>query len=218
MFHLTREQITGRTNRDLFPPGQAAAFRLNDRKVLEAGIPLEFEEVAQHDDGPHTSIVFKFPLCDTEGRTYAIGGMTTDITDRKGMEHALRESQARLALALDARQQLDADLHDNIIQMLYAVGMNLEQSRHLLHYNVTAADDTLKGALSNLNHVIEDVRGYIGSQEPPRLCGNQLDRHPLRLDSDDARGERTSVYFANGSERHSAPYRRTIPSPVFHRP
>jgi PAS domain S-box-containing protein len=174
VFHLTREQITGKTDRDLFPPGQAAAFRLNDRKVLEAGIPLEFEEVAQHDDGPHTSIVFKFPLCDTEGRTYAIGGITTDITDRKGMEHALRESQARLALALDARQQLDADLHDNIIQMLYAVGMNLEQSRHLLHYNVTAADDTLKGALSNLNHVIEDVRGYIGRQEPPRLCGNQL--------------------------------------------
>ena len=174
VFHLTREQITGKTDRDLFPPGQAAAFRLNDRKVLEAGIPLEFEEVAQHDDGPHTSIVFKFPLCDTEGRTYAIGGITTDITDRKGMEHALRESQARLALALDARQQLDADLHDNIIQMLYAVGMNLEQSRHLLHYNVIAADDTLKGALANLNHVIEDVRGYIGRQEPPRLCGNQL--------------------------------------------
>ena len=170
--------------------------------MLEAGIPLEFEEVAQPDDGPHTSIVFKFPLCDTEGRTYAIGGMTTDITDRKGMEHALRESQARLALALDARQQLDADLHDNIIQMLYAVGMNLEQSRHLLHYNVTAADDTLKGALSNLNHVIEDVRGYIGRQEPPVCLRQSTDRHPLRLDSDDARGERTSVYFANRSERH----------------
>jgi len=43
VFHLTREQITGKTDRDLFPPGQAAAFRLNDRKVLEAGIPLEFE-------------------------------------------------------------------------------------------------------------------------------------------------------------------------------
>jgi PAS domain S-box-containing protein len=174
VFHLTREEIAGKTDRELFPARQATAFRLNDRKVLQAGIPLEFEEVAQHDDGPHTSIVFKFPLSDADGRTYAIGGITTDITDRKGMEHALRESQARLAMALDARQQLDADLHDNIIQMLYAVGMSLEQARHLLHYNVTATDDTLKGALSNLNHVIEDVRGYIGRQEPPRLCGNQL--------------------------------------------
>lgn len=174
VFHLTREQILHKTDDELFPPPQAAAFRTNDCKVLDAGTPLEFEEVALHDDGAHTSIVFKFPLRDEDGRPYAIGGMTTDITERKRIEQALRESQARLALALEERQRLDADLHDNIIQMAYAVGMGIEQSRRLLNHDVDAADETLKAAQTHLNHVIADVRSYIQRQDPLRVHGDQL--------------------------------------------
>jgi PAS domain S-box-containing protein len=174
VFHLTREYVTNKTDDELFAPPQAAAFRTNDRKVLEAGVPLEFEEVALHDDGLHTSIVFKFPLCDGDGRAYAIGGITTDITDRKRIEQALRNSQARLALALEERQRLDADLHDNIIQMAYAVGMGIEQSRLLLNQDVKVADDTLKAALAHLNQVIADVRSYIQRQKPLRLRGDRL--------------------------------------------
>jgi PAS domain S-box-containing protein len=174
VFHLTREQIMYKTDDELFPPPQAAAFRTNDRKVFDAGTPLEFEEVALHDDGAHTSIVFKFPLRDEDGQPYAIGGMTTDITERKRIEQALRESQARLALALEERQRLDADLHDNIIQMAYAVGMGIEQSRRLLNQDVDAADETLKAALTHVNQVIADVRSYIQRQDPLRLRGDQL--------------------------------------------
>jgi PAS domain S-box-containing protein len=174
VFHRTREEVINKTDDDLFAPTQAAVFRTNDRKVLDAGVPLEFEEVARHDDGLHTSIVFKFPLCDRDGRPYAIGGITTDITDRKRTEQALQESQARLALALEERQRLDADLHDNIIQMAYAVGMGIEQSRLLLNRDVKAADDTLKSALAHLNQVIGDVRSYIQREEPLRLRGDRL--------------------------------------------
>jgi PAS domain S-box-containing protein len=174
VFHRTREEVINKTDDELFAPTQAAVFRTNDRKVLNAGVPLEFEEVAQHDDGPHTSIVFKFPLYDRDGRPYAIGGMTTDITDRKRTEQALRESQAQLALALEERQRLDADLHDNIIQMAYAVGMEIEQSRLLLNRDVKAADDTLKSALAHLNQVIGDVRSYIQREEPLRLRDDRL--------------------------------------------
>lgn len=174
VFHVTRVGVIGKTDFDLFPNKQATIFQMNDRKVLQAGVPLEFEENAQHDDGVHTSIVFKFPLYEADGQPYAIGGVTTDITDRKRIEHAFRESQARLEVALDARQQLDADLHDNIIQMVYAVGMSLEQSRHLIKHDKAAADDTIKGALSHLNQIIADVRSYIHRQDPPHLGGHQL--------------------------------------------
>ena len=89
-FHMTREQVVGKTDEAIFVPEQAAAFRANDLKVLQAGVPLEFEEVAMHDDGPHTSIVSKFPLYGGDGKPYALCGITTDITWRKIVEEALQ--------------------------------------------------------------------------------------------------------------------------------
>ncbi len=83
---LAPEQILGKTDDEIFPPEQAAAFRANDLKVLQAGVALEFEEVARHQDELHTSIVSKFPLRNTEGKVYAICGIVTDITERKSLE------------------------------------------------------------------------------------------------------------------------------------
>jgi len=94
-FHITREQVVGKTDEAIFEPEQAAAFRANDLKVFQAGVPLEFEEVAIHDDGLHTSIVSKFPLYDGGGQPHALCGITMDITDRKRVEEALRRSEER---------------------------------------------------------------------------------------------------------------------------
>lgn len=56
---------------------------------------MEFEEVALHDDGPHTSIVVKFPLLNMQGECYALCGIVTDITERKRAEELLKESEER---------------------------------------------------------------------------------------------------------------------------
>ncbi|HEY6168033.1 MAG TPA: PAS domain S-box protein [Verrucomicrobiae bacterium] len=96
-FHLKPGQAVGRTDAELFPPKQAALFTANDQKVIETGRPLDFDEVAVHDDGPHASIVTKFPLRDAAGKVYAIGGIVTDITDRKRIEESLHRSERNLA-------------------------------------------------------------------------------------------------------------------------
>jgi sigma-B regulation protein RsbU (phosphoserine phosphatase) len=53
-----------------------------------------FEEVAQQDDGPHTYLSSKFPLPNRAAVPYAVGGISTDITERKRAELALADSEA----------------------------------------------------------------------------------------------------------------------------
>lgn len=173
IFHLTRTDMMGKTDAELFSPGQAAAFRANDLKVLQANAPLQFEELALHDDGPHTSIVFKFPLRDEAGTPYAIGGITTDITDRTRAEHALRESEEDLRRLLEEREALSRDLHDNIIQTICAVGMGLEECQHVMRESPATAVQQLAQAIAGLNEVVRDVRGHLVSEttDAPSVLG-----------------------------------------------
>lgn len=89
IFRLTRDRIIGRTDYEIFPKEDADKFRSNDRRVLEAKTPLEFDEVAPHADGPHTYISVKFPLFNSGGAVYGICGISTDITERMRMENML---------------------------------------------------------------------------------------------------------------------------------
>jgi PAS domain S-box-containing protein len=99
---INQEQINGKKDEDMFPPEQAAAFRANDVLALNSGLPIEFEEVAVQADGPHTSIVHKFPLFDAERKIYAIGGIATDITDRQRANQALRQSEEKHRSVVEA--------------------------------------------------------------------------------------------------------------------
>src|SRR5579862_75192 len=67
----------------------ADKFRANDQKVLQGGVPLEFQEVAPLGGGLRTYLSMKFPLFDSKGRPNAVAGISTDITERKQAEEAL---------------------------------------------------------------------------------------------------------------------------------
>ena len=103
LFHLTKEQITGKTDSDIFPQDKAAVLRENDLKVLEACSPLSMEEVIPQDDGAHTYISLKFPLCNEEGTAYAVGTISTDVSDRKLAEITLEKAKAELEIEVAQR-------------------------------------------------------------------------------------------------------------------
>jgi PAS domain S-box-containing protein len=93
VFGLKREDIIGRTDLEIFPEEQARGFQENDRRTIAANRATEFEESAQYSDGLHVSIAHKFPLRDAEGRATGLGGIITDITERRRLEEQLRQAQ-----------------------------------------------------------------------------------------------------------------------------
>ena len=104
IFHLARETIIGRTDKELFPVAAAEAFRAMDLRVIAAGRTLTEEETAPHHDGPHTYISVKSPLRDHAGNVYGVFGISTDITERKSSEEKLRASTKEI---FDLRAALD---------------------------------------------------------------------------------------------------------------
>jgi PAS domain S-box-containing protein len=83
---LTEDEVKGKTDYELYAREIADAVRANDREVIAANMPLQFEEQVPFDDGLHHFIAVKFPLYDDHGLPYAVCGIATDITDRKRAE------------------------------------------------------------------------------------------------------------------------------------
>jgi diguanylate cyclase (GGDEF)-like protein/PAS domain S-box-containing protein len=89
-FGIEPSVAIGRLDEEIFPPEQAAAFRANDRLALESGGPVRAEGNAIYVDGPHAVMTVKFPLRDARGEISGIGGIATDINERKENEARYR--------------------------------------------------------------------------------------------------------------------------------
>lgn len=68
----------------------------------------------------------------------------------------LREQRQRLTL-LEERERIGMELHDGIIQSLYAIGMQIELSRTAKQIK----GDDFNAPIQMLNETIEDIRRYI---------------------------------------------------------
>jgi signal transduction histidine kinase len=79
----------------------------------------------------------------------------------------------RLGL-MEERERIAKELHDGIIQSLYAVGMGLQGTA--LMAGSPAAAVRIEGAVGELDRVIRDLRNYIFGLRPGILADRQLDQ------------------------------------------
>ncbi len=112
IFNLRRDQIIGHLPMDLFPGHIARQHADNDRRIISQKKTMTFDEHAELADGVHEYLSIKFPLMDEIGQVNAVGGISTDITEIKQTENALRLNEARLEALLTLFQMTDAHMDD----------------------------------------------------------------------------------------------------------
>jgi signal transduction histidine kinase len=77
------------------------------------------------------------------------------------------ETDRRLAameqihLLASDRERIGRELHDGIIQNIYAAGLSLEDSQHLVVENPSLAQQRIRSVMDILSRTIQDIRRYI---------------------------------------------------------
>ncbi|HLF50960.1 PAS domain S-box protein [Flavobacterium sp.] len=101
LFQISSEKIKGLTDHDFLPKKLADGYRASDLEVTKVLKELKTQETIQLPDGLHTYIAVKFPLYDLAGRIFAIGGISTDITEIKKQEETFKAADKLFYMSLD---------------------------------------------------------------------------------------------------------------------
>jgi len=121
-----------------FPP----ASLLNGRTVLETlGVPIE---------------VFR----SLTGLAIALAVIRSLELFEQETDRALADARRR-ELLLRERERIGRDLHDGIIQSIYAAGLHLEQAAHEVTAQPNATRERIDTVMGELNRITQDIRSTI---------------------------------------------------------
>jgi PAS domain S-box-containing protein len=139
------DEVIGFHNADLYSdPIDAARINLEDQSVLDSGDAKVFETTTRFAYGVRTLHSTKAPWLNAKGEIVGLVGISTDITERKRMEDALKAHETQLEALVAARtfevselighlettreeekRAIARELHDDLGSALTALNMHL---------------------------------------------------------------------------------------------
>ena len=156
------EDHLGRTIGEVLPD-LASTIEPQLQQVIETGHPVVDETasgstMAASGDKRHFQHTYQ-PIMSSDGAITGVNCVVLDITERTRAEEQLREGERKLRQAVEEQERLSRNLHDGILQSLYAIGLGLEICQPL--------EDSNKGCphMAQLNAVMQEVRSFIAGIE-----------------------------------------------------
>lgn len=166
LFRYEPSALVGRPVEDLVPTTLRSAH-VAHRQGFEAD-PRPRPMAARNLEGLRSDGT-TFPINISLAPIATAGGAMTfaavrDLTDRVVHERALTEAHRRRAIAED-HDRIAKELHDSVIQRLFALGIGLQGVPPRI--DDPALADRVAGAVDALDEIIADIRGTIyGLREP----------------------------------------------------
>ncbi len=144
-FGVTRTEVFGKTDNDIFDAEVAAAYSERDQQVSSGAELVEFAETRQVSGGMRSYVTVKFPLRDLLSRPYALCTVSTDVTDRDRVE---RERNRLFYISIDVMVTSGFDGRVRLINPAYerTFGWTEEELRGTLIVDVVHPDDREKTA------------------------------------------------------------------------
>jgi len=185
LFGVQLEEIIGQTDDKFFDANTAAQLHENDKHVLQLGETLRKEETNLNLQSgvSNTFLSVKLPLRNEIGEIYALCGISTDITERKAMEEALKESEQRWKFALEGAG-------DGVWEFNFVTGENhvSKQMKKMLGFEVDSEQE-----LSSLNDWAERLSPETLASTQVALqviVENKTDNYVVEQNVRDEHGER----------------------------
>jgi C4-dicarboxylate-specific signal transduction histidine kinase len=159
---VTREQAVGRTDLELFPREMAEQNRANDLAAMTTGKLMEAEEFVMGPSGERLFLAKKVPLISLSGTVDGMCGISTDITNLRRTELALREAVNTLRGERDNKlmniEAVTASIAHEVRQPLATIAINCSAAQRFLErvpLDLDEVRDILNRLTDNCHRVSE---------------------------------------------------------------
>ena len=173
VFGYRPDELAGQLVEMLMPEGVRAAHVGHRADFVAAPSTRPMGErmnlMARRKDGSVFPAEISLSPLDAEEGTL-VTAVIRDVTERRRLEDERQRLRAE-AEADRTRQRMAMDLHDGIIQSIYAVGLNLEAAADDVTANPQEVAGRIDRAIGQLNDTIGDIRSYIMELRPARFSG-----------------------------------------------
>jgi PAS domain S-box-containing protein len=153
---VVREQVLGKTDLEVFPREIAQQWRTNDLNAMTQGKLSVSEETIDSPRGERLVLSKKVPLTSASGEVEGICGISTDITDLRRTELALREAVTKLERERENKlmnvEAIMASIAHEVRQPLAAIATSGSAARRFLGKRPADIDE----AQECLDRIIRD--------------------------------------------------------------
>ncbi len=174
LFGYTRDELIGQQVEILVPNrfhsvhlGHRGAY-LKHPALRPMGLGMNL--VARRKDGVEFPVEISLSPVDSDSSPYVIA-VVRDITERQILEEERNHFRMELEMERE-RDRIGMDLHDGIMQEIYAAGLTLELALGDIEEDTTLASEGVEKAIEQLHDVIRNIRSYIFDLRPREFSGN----------------------------------------------